>query len=116
MKTLTSQFCQPITEQAVNKALNKIISGLRPLKIILFGSYVKPKNEKPNDLDILIVMKSSIPFYKRVAQVKMLFNPAPFPMDVIIYTPEEFDKWRNTINHIIPEIIHNGKIVYERKQ
>ncbi len=114
MKAFSSQLCQPITEQTVNRVLKKIISHLHPLKIILFGSYVKSETKNPNDLDILIVMKSNVPAHKRAAKVKMLFNPSPCPMDVIIYTPEEFNKWRGTANHIITEAIHNGKIVYER--
>jgi len=65
MKTFSSQLCQPITEQTVNKVLKKIISRLHPLKIILFGSYIKPETKNPSDLDILIVADNLPDRYNR---------------------------------------------------
>ncbi len=35
-------------------------------------------------------------------------------MDILVYTPDEIEKWRETTNHIVTEALESGKVLYER--
>ncbi len=64
-----------------------------PDKIILFGSYAYGKTSKDSDLDILIIMKSDLPRYKRSIPVYMALSGMLIPKDIIVYTPQEVEEW-----------------------
>ncbi len=89
--------------------------GFSPLKIILFGSYALGDPTPDSDLDLLVVMETYLLRHKRATPIRLLFRPMPCPMDILVYTPEEVNKWKTTVNHIIAEAFRSGRIVYERK-
>ena len=44
---------EPITDELIEKIKNRIISGVDPDKIILFGSYAYGNPTKESDLDFI---------------------------------------------------------------
>ena len=50
----------------------------------------------------------------RAAPIRLLFSPYPCPMDILVYTPAEIDKWYGTANHIVTEAMDTGKTAYGR--
>jgi len=112
--TLEQQFGEPIPQQTINDIVQAIIENFEPEKILLFGSYGSGKPTPDSDLDLLVIMESDLPRYKRAVPIRMLFRPMPCAMDILIYTPAEVAKWKGTVNHIITEAFRSGKVVYER--
>jgi hypothetical protein len=43
---------------------------------------------------------------------KILFD-YPVPMDFLIFTPEEIEKWQTSQNHVIAQAMKEGKVLYE---
>jgi hypothetical protein len=35
-------------------------------------------------------------------------------MDILVFTPEEVEQWKGTVNHIITEAFATGRLVYDR--
>ena len=95
--------------------IDKISKKFNPIKIIVFGSYANGNVHKDSDLDLLLILETTLPKYKRASLIKLELVPYSIPLDLLIYTPEEYNKWKNTTNHIIKEIDKNGIVVYERK-
>ena len=104
-----------IDKETLNFIITTIISKISPEKIFLFGSYANGVPTNDSDLDILIVMDTKLPQYKRSAPIKLLFNPYPCPMDILVYIRDEFDGYRSVKNHIIHEVETTGKLLYERE-
>lgn len=105
-----------IPEDSIQKIVRAIANKFSPEKIVLFGSYANKHQTADSDLDLLIIMETDLPRYKRAVPIKMLFKPMPCAMDIFVYTPEEAAYWDGTINHIITEALLTGKTVYERKK
>ncbi len=103
-----------MTPDTISKVVHTIVEHFNPSKIILFGSYASGNPGPDSDLDLLVVMPSSLPRYKRALPIRMLFRPSPCPMDILVYTPEEVNHWMGTVNHIITNALHSGKVLYER--
>jgi uncharacterized protein len=89
-------------------------------KILLFGSYAHGTANEDSDLDLAIITETEILGYQR--QIKFLKALREgqrrwhFAMDIVVYTPEEFEIHRNNQYHLIHEIVMNGKILYERQR
>jgi uncharacterized protein len=104
-----------VSKELIEAIIRRIAENLNPEKIIVFGSYAGGDPGPDSDLDLLIVMESELPRYKRGLAVRKLFDPLPCPMDILVYTPAEVSYWQGTINHIITEAFQSGRVCYERK-
>ncbi len=99
--------------------LDEIVSNLKtnyaPEKIILFGSYSDGTYTKDSDIDLLLIKKTDKhPIWRRVEARKA--SKARIPMDILVYTPAEFEQLLNDKSFFILDVMRNGKILYERRQ
>jgi predicted nucleotidyltransferase len=101
-------------ENELEKVTQKIIDAFNPLKIILFGSQAYGLSNQDSDVDILIVMESNERPTERATRVSRLLRPRPFPMDILVRTPEEIHRRLTIGDHFIEDILRQGKILYER--
>jgi len=91
----------------------KIGMAIKAKKVILFGSYAKGTATEESDVDFLIIANSVLPRYKRSRELYKLFNPYPFPMDLLVYTPEEINKSLTYSVSFISNLLKEGKLIYE---
>ncbi|MDP3103522.1 MAG: nucleotidyltransferase domain-containing protein [Candidatus Methanoperedens sp.] len=103
---------QPITEELIQEIKNRIVSTVHPEKIIIFGSYAYGNPTKDSDLDLLVVMPSDEPMHKRIFRIRKLLRDFRVPKDVIVYTPQEVNDWKDVSNAFITSIIRKGKVIY----
>jgi len=106
-KYLTSNLIREITKR-IKKTVN-------PQKIILFGSFAYGEQNKNSDLDILVIMNSDLPRYKRSVPIYKSLAGIFIPKDIIVYTPDEVDEWSDVPQAFITTAISKGKILYEKK-
>ena len=109
-------YGEPISRKTIDDIVSAIISHFKTEKIILFGSYASGRPTPDSDLDILIVMNTRLPRHQTSIPITMLFKPMPCPIDFLVFTPQEVEKWNGTVNHIITRAFQEGKILYEREQ
>jgi predicted nucleotidyltransferase len=90
----------------------RVAKRFQPDKIILFGSHAYGTPNADSDVDILVVM----PAYNqrsKAHKIRMVV-PAPFPMDLIVRTPDTL-KWRlEEGDSFLREITSKGKVLYEK--
>jgi len=91
---------------------DKIKTHFNPQKIIVFGSYAWGKPTEDSDIDIFLIMESNLRRDERARQVQKIFSQRTFPLDVIVYTPEEVEQSLKRGNPFIKEILNQG-VLYE---
>jgi predicted nucleotidyltransferase len=101
-------------EERLEEIKNRIIEAFNPYQIILFGSHVYGKPDPDSDVDLLIVMESDERPAQRAARVSKLLQPRPFPLDILVRTPEEIEQRLKIGDYFIQEVMERGKILYER--
>ena len=101
-----------ISQATICTVIETIAERARPEKIVIFGSCARGKAGPGSDLDLLVIMNSDLPRYKRAAPLRLLFDPAPCPIDILVFTPEEVKRWNGTINHIVTEVLEKGVVAY----
>jgi predicted nucleotidyltransferase len=107
-----------VTDQLIQEMTDIIVREVNPRAVILFGSHARGDARQGSDLDFLVVEDG--PFgpgrTREDAMVKLwqiLFDYA-VPLDFLVYSPEEVEKWKDAPNHVIAHALKDGKVVYER--
>jgi predicted nucleotidyltransferase len=105
----------PQIEDRLEDVTRRIVVACDPHRIILFGSYAYGHPSADSDVDLLIVMESDERPAARAMRVSRLLRPRPFPMDILVRTPEEIQRRLNMGDYFIREVIERGRILYERR-
>jgi predicted nucleotidyltransferase len=100
-------------ERELNRWLPLLIAHEEPEKIILFGSFCSGELSEWSDLDLVIVKETQAPFLDRIRQVLELLKPQ-VGVDVLVYTPGEFEQLSRERRFVRQEIVGKGRVVYER--
>ena len=65
-------------------------------------------------MDILIIKKSKLPKRFRTTQAERFLSKFPYPVDVIVYTPQEMKERIKMGDFFINLILEKGKVLYEK--
>ncbi len=96
----------------IRRFARDVAEKFEPDKIILFGSYAYGTPNANSDVDILVIMPARHQGSK-AGRIRWEV-PAPFPMDLIVRTPEEL-RWRLAEGDSFhTEIVTKGKVLYEK--
>jgi predicted nucleotidyltransferase len=96
------------------KIKDRIIEAFNLYQIIVFGSQVYGQPDPDSDVDLLIVMESDERPAQRAAQISKLLQPRPFPLDILVRTPEEIRQRLEIGDYFMQEVMEQGKVLYER--
>ena len=103
-----------ITKEQIQAVADKIAKEFSPEKIILFGSYAWGKPTKDSDVDIFIV-KDIQNTEGLEREVSMALYPRPFPMDILVYHPEQIQKRYRLGDVFVKKIMDQGHLLYDHQ-
>ena len=104
-----------VDHHLIEEIVRRIVEAVHPEKIILFGSYAYGKPNEESDIDILVVTRSNLPRYKRSIPIYRVLADLLIPMDVLVYTPQEIEAWKDVPQAFITTVLKRGEAVYEKK-
>ena len=97
--------------------VQKLVQGLDPDKIILFGSYAYGTPKEDSDLDLMIILPhSSEPPYRRAQKAYRCVGAVGFPKDLLVLTHDEFEKQSRVTTSLARQVKEMGKVLYERRK
>ena len=103
-----------VTEARLQEVVERIIGAFDPQRIILFGSRASGETGPASDVDLLVVMENGEGPMQRSAQVARVLLDIPFPIDILVRTPEELEHRLDIGDYFIREIVEGGRVLYER--
>ena len=104
-----------ITKDQIDEITRRIVDNFKPQKIILFGSYANGTPTEESDLDLLIIKDSDLPTRTQNRKVRRFLFDLKVPVDVIVKTSKEFEKYKDIIGTIVYPANKFGKVVYESR-
>lgn len=104
-----------VDEALLSRVVQRITSAVDPERIVLFGSQAEGTAGEGSDLDILVVMKSDLPRARRAAVVYKALAGLLIPKDVVVYTPEEVEAWKDVPEAFVTTALRRGRVLYERQ-
>jgi len=109
----------------MDEIIKEIIENLqkiKPLKIILFGSYAKDRYDEESDIDLIVILDTDIipKNYNQKLDLKVEVRDCIYdlsrkiPIDLVVYTNGEFELIKKNRTSFYNEIENTGKIIYEK--
>jgi predicted nucleotidyltransferase len=98
----------------IPEIIRRILSVSSPQKIILFGSYARGDFDQDSDLDILVIMDEITSPRAESIRLHRALRGLMVPIDIIVATPQQLEKYRRTIGLIYREALNEGKVLYEQ--
>ena len=103
-----------VTEEILAEIVRRIVAAFTPEKIILFGSYAYGAPSVDSDVDLLVIQITNLQRVERSVAISELILPRPFPVDILVKTPNEIQDALNKNDPFIKEIINRGRVLYEQ--
>lgn len=103
---------QNLKRLSIQQLQEQILKSLKPSKIFVFGSYANGTATADSDIDLMVVMETNLPPRKRNLMVKRLFPQRSFALDAFVYTPQEFQRYKDVPGTVVYQAAHHGKLLY----
>lgn len=105
---------EQVFDQAVlDEIVRRIVSVAQPEKIILFGSASRGEMSFHSDVDLLVVKEGG---HRRrtAARIYRHLHGVGAAVDVIVVTPYDVERYRDSHALIIKPALTEGRVVYGR--
>ena len=107
-----------IIPMAAIREMGKLIGErFHPDKVILFGSYARGEANINSDVDLMVVMESDAPRFRRSTPIRRALSTRwTEPIEVIVRSPEIYAKNRDVPYTLEYEATKDGVILYEKNR
>ncbi len=92
--------------------IRRIVQVAKPDKIIMFGSAAKGEMGPHSDLDLLVIKSGDIHRRQLAQKIYMNMFGVGQAVDVIVVTPEDVERYRDSFSVVIYPALREGKVVY----
>jgi uncharacterized protein len=101
-----------VKRQVLADVVRRIVAAARPDKIILFGSAARGEMGPNSDLDLLVVKAGKFHRRRLTRAIYCHLEGIDASVDVVVATPEEVERYRDTPCLVIYPALREGKVVY----
>jgi predicted nucleotidyltransferase len=103
---------QRIPQAVIDAVVKEIAEKFHPQRIILFGSYAYGSPRPESDLDLLVIMDTSLTETEQAIQIRQELQVL-FGFDILVYTPENLKQRIELGDSFLTDILNQGVLVYE---
>ena len=108
-----------LTDELLEELVERIVREVHPSRIYLFGSRAEGTARPDSDLDLMIVgPEESRPAesrWRQLQRVRKSLREFRSAKDILIYSEEEFQTFRRSLNHIAVHAAKEGRLLYARQ-
>ncbi len=107
-----------VSDEVLQRITDSIVKTSNPERIILFGSRATTVYQSDSDVDLLVVLESEFDCQgsriEEIARMEKALRGTRIPTDLLVYSHDEFERWKDTPTHVIHRAVQQGKVLYER--
>lgn len=100
------------TTEDIQKVVLQIVGQFNPKKVIVFGSYAYGEPTPDSDIDLLVVMDTEDNPLRTAANIAAAIDH-PFPLDILVWKPQQLAKSLLSKASFATEVASRGKVFYE---
>jgi len=86
------------TPAQLDELVQRIVTAVHPMRIILFGSAVRGEMTQDSDIDVLVVMPEGTNRRHTAQELHRHFFGLSFPVDIIVTTPSLLERHQDNIS------------------
>jgi predicted nucleotidyltransferase len=103
-----------VSSQLLQEAVRRLVDKFHPQRIILFGSQARGTADDRSDVDLLVVCRIEGDRFKLMTDMGRALSGVGFARDIIVLSPEEFERDREIPGTIARPASLEGKVLYEQ--
>ena len=107
-----------VIDTVIDQMVQALVAEADSEMVILFGSRARGDSRTHSDVDLIVV--EAEPFsqersrYEEMLRLRRALRPFAVPVDVLVYSQEDVDYWRDSLNYVLARALREGKVLYER--
>ena len=101
-----------ISPEILAEIIRRIVAVANPERIILFGSAARAQMKRNSDVDLLVVKPEPFDYARIVGDIYVKLHGVGQAVDVVLVTPEQAERYRNTHCLVIAPALREGIEVY----
>lgn len=83
-------------------------------RAVVFGSFARGVADGFSDLDLAVVLETDLPRLERGRRLAALIDALPVGVDLLVYTPEEYERGLRERRGVFDAIAREGVTIYAR--
>lgn len=105
-------------DSLIREMVDTIVREADPDTVILFGSRARGNARADSDVDLLIVERE--PFgpqrsrRQETARLYLALRKLAVPKDLLLYSRDEFERFKDSAHHIVGRAQREGRVLHER--
>jgi predicted nucleotidyltransferase len=103
-----------VSEQVLQEVTQRLVQQFAPERIILFGSQARGTADARSDVDLLVICPLSGRRRDMMVAMDLSLNGLGIARDIMILTPEEYERDRQIPGTIARPASIQGRVLYER--
>src|SRR5262245_5371009 len=100
-----------VSDEILEEIVRRIVAAVQPAKIILFGSAAREEMGPDSDLDF-VVIESCKNRGETARKIRRRLIGIGMPKHIIVATPEDIERYKDTIGLIYRAALNEGKVLY----
>lgn len=107
-----------VSEEFLQQMAQAIVDEVDPEQIILFGSHARGDARRDSDVDLVVI--ETEPFgngrcqRSETIRVRRAVEDFDVPKDILVFSLEDVEYWRDSLNNVLARALREGKVLYER--
>lgn len=107
-----------VTDAIIGQMVRVIVDEVDPDQVILFGSRGRGDFTEDSDVDLIVV--EAEPFgpdrsrHGELLRLRRVLRPFRASVDVPVYSREDVEYWRDSLNYVLARALREGRVLYER--
>jgi predicted nucleotidyltransferase len=103
--------------EVVHEIVRRLVQGMQPKQIFLFGSLAYGQPAEGSDIDLMVIVsKSDCPPHRRAQAAYACVGAVGVAKDLVVLTEEEFERQARVATSLARLVKEQGKILYERRE
>ena len=112
-QAVTNAGVRGVSRELLETVVQRLVDGLHPERIILFGSHVWGEPDRDSDLDLpVIVAESDLSPPRRATEARRCLRGLPSAFDILVRTRDEVTRWSEVNESLLSRIVRQGVALY----
>jgi predicted nucleotidyltransferase len=99
------------TVRDIADVVAQLVERFHPQRVVLFGSYAYGTPTPDSDVDLLVVMETPLRHAEQAVEIRKAVD-CPFPVDLLVRTPQHIAKRVALGDVFLREILTKGVVLY----
>ncbi len=109
---LAAVTTKSVSKEALEEIIRRVVEVAQPERIILFGSAARGETGPNSDVDLLVVKRGKFDRGTLTEDIYQRLYGVGQAVDVVVVTPEQVARYRNTHWRVIAPALREGREVY----